>query len=87
VAEIAPDDLYELFGGPVRVYDSHGQEWPDLAWVDDETGEGWQFLRNYEGNFYLDRQGPGLPIVAGRRVDLALPIRFEPMPKPEPLAN
>lgn len=61
---------------PCRVFDAHGTEWPDLKWIDNETGEGEQALRHEGGGFmYHITEGA----ICTLRVQLSTPIRIEPL--------
>lgn len=88
MAVITAKEGKQRFGGPVRVFDGYGVEWEDLAWVDDETGEAEQYLRNESGFFYLAEPEGTRPVnLASQRLILPLPIRFEPFPNPGLLAS
>jgi hypothetical protein len=61
---------------PCKVFDANGLEWRDLAWVDSDTGEGEQLLRDEGGNWMVDRPKGE---VCRAMVRLATPVLVKPM--------
>jgi hypothetical protein len=58
------------------VFDANGLEWRDLTWVDSDTGEAEQLLRDEGGNFMVDRIKQE---VCRAIVRLARPVLVKPM--------
>ena len=61
---------------PCKVFDAKGQEWRGMRWVNTETGEGEQVLRDEGGGIMVDYAKSE---VCTAIVWLPAPARIEPM--------